>query len=56
MAKVEKQAEKAQEVEISQVDAALSDNPELAAELESLTEGEKIIRLRQKGLIGFDVQ
>lgn len=38
------------------VDAVLKDNPDLAAEMETLTPGEKLIRLRQRGLIGFDVQ
>jgi hypothetical protein len=38
------------------VDAVLKDNPEIAAELENLTPGEKLIRLRQRGLIDFDVQ
>lgn len=38
------------------VDAVLSDNPEIAAEMDGLTYGEKLIRLRQRGLIGFDVQ
>lgn len=40
----------------SAVDAVLNDNPDLADELAELTYGEKLIRLRQRGLLGFDIQ
>ncbi|OAE37649.1 hypothetical protein [Agrobacterium tumefaciens] len=36
--------------------AVLKENKDVAVELEGLTDGEKLIRLRQRGLIGFDVQ
>lgn len=36
--------------------AVLKENKDVAEELEGLTNGEKLIRLRQRGLIGFDVQ
>lgn len=42
--------------EADPVDAFLADNPDVAEELAHLTRSEKIIRLRQRGLIDFDVQ
>lgn len=38
------------------VAAVLKDNPDVAEELANLTRGEQIIRLRQRGLLDFDVQ
>lgn len=38
------------------VEEVLSVQPELAEQMQHLTRGEKLIRLRQAGLIGFDVQ
>lgn len=46
-------SEKAREAAVQK---ALKDNPEVAAELDGLTIGEQIIRLRQRGLLDFDVQ
>ncbi len=42
--------------EADPVETVLKDNPEIAEELANLTRGEQIIRLRQRGLIDFDVQ
>lgn len=42
-----------EEAVIAEVFAA---NPEVAEELANLTRGEQIIRLRQRGLLDFDVQ
>lgn len=62
MAKASTQTSPSQETratlpdETDPVEAVLKDNPEIAEEMATLTRGEQLIRLRQRGLIGFEVQ
>lgn len=52
----EAEIDEAEQARLDAIDVAVNGNKEFANELSSLTTGEKLIRLRQRGLIDFDVQ
>jgi len=56
VAKAKSSKDKAEVIVLGPIEQVLADNPELAETLQFLTDGEKLIRLRQLGLVGTDVQ
>lgn len=50
------EVDEAEQARLDAIDAAVKGDKELANELSGLTTGERLIRLRQRGLIDFDVQ